>query len=440
MLPEGPAAKSIARGLPGNHLFPIDELLRFVGVASSIPSAMFPRPWISRPGTLAQILFGTYYFFTTLLNPKNKLLIYSLTPNMLHGEAVLVDTDIRRNILRCARSLRPFCVVKTNQTHPVAHACSKLGIDATADLTAFLIINSLLLFLANREGRPVVVHLATFPNAQKVIDLHRRGLQVAGSDRLPQSVRSLLPELVSFSEHDGYSVLTQTRLPGAPLVLSPSEVEFFAIMIRALQPLLDFRATATPTAAGPDAELLFHQFPLLPGRWPEFSDILTALVSRLQSWQQERNMVPILTHGDYWIRNILFDRTTSEVTGIVDWERSRLDGIPGFDALHLVMTSLSERSGDVCDYLEQIWTGKWQSELLATYVRRVQDAYNLSDDDIAHLGIFFYLDEFYKQNIKGIPFPLLRREKLRNLIPSIDSWLSGKTIDQRLAHTPSSAR
>ncbi len=423
-MPEAPAAKPIPRGLPGNHLFPIDELLRFVGATSKIPAAMFPRPWISRPGKLAELLFGSYDLLAALLNPRNKLLVYSLTRNMLHGETVLVDTAIRKNILRCARSLRPFCVVRTNQPHPVARACASLGIDQTTDLTAFLIINSLILFFAHREGRPVVVHLATFPNAQKVIDLHRRGLEVAGSERLPQSVRSLLPQLVAFSERDGYSILTQNRLPGAPVILSPSDTEFYATIHRALQPLLEFRATATPCAGGPDAELLFHQFPTLPGRWPEFSGILTPLIARLQAWQRKRNMVPILTHGDYWIRNILFDRVTGEVTGIIDWERARLDGIPGFDALHLAMTSLSERKGDICDYLEQIWTENWESELLAIYIQRVKDAYALTSDDIAHLGIFLYIDEFYKQTIKGIPFSSLRQEKLRNLIPSLESWLS----------------
>jgi hypothetical protein len=422
--PEGPAAKSISRGLPGNHLFPIDELLRFVGTTTQIPPVMFLRHSRPRVGKFVEMLFGSYYFAITLLNCRNKLLVYSLTPNMLQGETVLVDSDLRSNILRCARSLQPFCVVRTDRPNPVAATCATLGIDPANDLTVFLIINTLILFLAHRNGRPVVVHLATFPNAQKVIDLHRRGLEVAGCDKLPQSVRGLVPELIAFSERDGYSILTQTRLPGEPLILCASDVDFYAMMDRALQPLLEFRATATHYVEGADAELLFKQFPLLPERWPEFSNILIPLISRLQTWQKERDMVPILTHGDYWIRNILFDRVSRQVTGIVDWERARLNGIPGFDALHLLMTSLTEPNSDICDYLEQTWTGNWESEPAAEYVQRVQDAYGLTPEDIAHLGVFLYLDEFYKQKIKGVPFSPLRLEKLRKLIPSLECWYS----------------
>jgi len=430
MLPGGTAARSIPRGLPGNHLFPIDELLRFVGATTRIPSAMFPRPWKSKPGKLAEILFASYYFVTTLLTCKGKLLIYSLTPDMLLGETVLVDTNIRGNILRCMRSFRTFCVVRTNQPHPVARACAMLGIDATTDLTAFLTVNSLILFFARREGRPAVVHLATFPNGQKLIAKHRYGLEIANSGRLPASLHSLIPELISFVTGDGYSILIQSRLPCAPLVLPTSEIDFYAAMHQALEPLLEFRAAAAPGAEGPDAELVFRQFPALPERWPEFSNIHRPLIARLQAWQRERNMTPILTHGDYWHRNILFDPAKKKLCGILDWDRARLDGIPGADALYLVMSSLSERkSEEICEILEQTWTGNWESQLLEAYIERIKAAYNLNADDIAHLGLFTYLDEFYKQSLQGAPFRASRLEKLRKLIPSIETWLARSGVD-----------
>jgi hypothetical protein len=46
-------------------------------------------------------------------------------------------------------------------------------------------------------------------------------------------------------------------------------------------------------------------------------------------------------HGDYWLGNVLLSRDsgTVEVTGIVDWENARLDGLPECDLIHLWITS-----------------------------------------------------------------------------------------------------
>lgn len=44
-------------------------------------------------------------------------------------------------------------------------------------------------------------------------------------------------------------------------------------------------------------------------------------------------------HGDFWLKNIIFDDVTGEVTGIIDWDRATLRGLPLLDLLHLLHMS-----------------------------------------------------------------------------------------------------
>lgn len=60
-----------------------------------------------------------------------------------------------------------------------------------------------------------------------------------------------------------------------------------------------------------------------------------------------RTLALVQFHGDFWLKNIIFDELSGEITGIIDWDRSALRGLPLFDLMHLLHMSrrLKQNSG-----------------------------------------------------------------------------------------------
>lgn len=408
-----------------SHLLLLRHLLQFIGANGPVPKGMFPRPRPTQLGYICQIVYGLVFLVRTLAMPRGKILIRGFGFNMLHGQLLLADVGLRPKLMACVTACRPFLVVKSQKRHPIAHTCAILGVDPAEDLHAYLSINALLIFFANSQGRPVVVHLATSTAGEDAIERHRLGMEIAHSTGLPRTARDMVPVMVSSTSRDGYGMLIQSRLPGVAREFrhAPNEA-LEAAILSAFDALLQFQVFA-PSGHGNDEDLVFVQFPRLAGHWPEFRSSLEPLLARLQDWQRRRHLPGVLTHGDYWTRNVLFHQTTGKVVGIVDWERCRAQGTPGLDALHLALMSLAmERGRDIATYLEQIWTLRWETPFLARYVSRLEAAYGLRADDTAHLAAFLYCDEFYKLLSTGRELPKQTRRRLLELRPAIEAWIA----------------
>ena len=71
------------------------------------------------------------------------------------------------------------------------------------------------------------------------------------------------------------------------------------------------------------------------------------------------NGVPsVVTHGDLWAGNLFVQG--GRLTGVIDWDGARLDGIPGTDLLHLVVSTRRGRAGGD---IGEVWvTRPWRSD------------------------------------------------------------------------------
>jgi aminoglycoside phosphotransferase len=407
-----------------NHLSLMRHLLRLIGSRDRVPRAMFPYPWPSRLGTAIQVLFAICFLPRSVLARREAVIIHGRGTNLLQGELLVSDTGVAAKSFACARLRLPFLVVRSVERRPVARVVAILGIDPEEDLHVYMSLNALIIFFARERGRSVVVHLATSPAGEDAIERHRRGLLLAREAAKHVSAREFIAEMISCADREGYRVLVQSRLPGSSLRLHHEpEAALHAAIDRALDALLRLRIAGSGEQ-GADADLIFNRFPRLAGYWPELRGLLEPLVARLQQWQRRRRLPSVLTHGDYWIRNVLFDETGREVTGIVDWERCRLNGTPGLDALHLALMSLAMEQGrDVAGMLEQAWTRQWESVFLASYVARVEAEYGLDADDTAHLAAFLYCDELEKLLAAGSEVPRRRLTRLLGVRTAIKAWL-----------------
>jgi hypothetical protein len=151
---------------------------------------------------------------------------------------------------------------------------------------------------------------------------------------------------------------------------------------------------------------------------------LPPLLTRLQAWQRRRGLPGMLTHGDYWLRNIVFDDSNGRISGILDWERSRRFGTPGLDSLHLALMSLAMEHGqDIVGYLAQAWNWQWEDDFIRGWVARLQVAYSLDIEDIQCLAGLLYIDELHKLDSAGREAESRRRQRLVAVGPAVEAWL-----------------
>ncbi len=406
------------------HPFLLNQLLNLLGGCDLPPNA-YSFLLGSRMRALLRLTLHLRSVLAAFRSTSKQVVLSTLNADLLSTLVVVSDDHIRSRILTGALLLRPFLVISTSRPQPVRHVCALLGIDPADELVTAVSVNALLVFFGHANGIPVVVHLSTTPVGNEALQRHRTGL-VASSTYLNPSLLALAPKLVaSYTLDSGFQILMQTKLSGEPWHSSkePGRL-FYSGINNAFKPLLHFPSTACHSGDGPDENLLFVKFPALRERYPVL-DVLEPLLASMQAWQRNRCLTPVLVHGDYWLRNVLFDPASGETTGIVDWERSRPCGTPGLDALHLALMSLAmEFNRDILEYLCQAWTGRWDSEALASYVSNIQIAFGLTSEDIGHLAGMLYFDELLKQADPCGVIAFERVQKMRSVQPVIASWLA----------------
>lgn len=135
------------------------------------------------------------------------------------------------------------------------------------------------------------------------------------------------PRLLGHGELDDLAWTLEEQLPGhAPRRLSRSVVHDVVAALGAMP------VGTRPASVRPTASALAR---VLPGRAGRLDDVATAVDAALAG------LPAVRAHGDLWLRNLLVHG--GRLSGIVDWDGSRPDGVPGVDLLHLVATDLRAR-------------------------------------------------------------------------------------------------
>ena len=121
----------------------------------------------------------------------------------------------------------------------------------------------------------------------------------------------------------------------------------------------------------------------------------------LSNW--DRTNLPVVpVHGDYWADNLLLQN--DQVSGVVDWDRSRELGSLGFDALTLGFMSYAMWADRVylSDLLSDIWRPKenWRYPWLHEYTETVRTAFSLTQDDVKGVAVLLWMSTlmFNKDN------------------------------------------
>ncbi|MGC2196824.1 MAG: phosphotransferase [Terriglobales bacterium] len=120
---------------------------------------------------------------------------------------------------------------------------------------------------------------------------------------------------------------------------------------------------------------------------------LQAGLDLIKQWDRS-HVRTVRVHGDYWLKNILFSE--GRVTGVVDWDRARLNGCAGIDALHLAFMSYAMWSNiPVSELLADVCTEHWHFPWLSSYCAFIRKAFSLCADDLKYLAILLWLSYFF---------------------------------------------
>jgi hypothetical protein len=197
--------------------------------------------------------------------------------------------------------------------------------------------------------------------------------------------------------------LIQTRLYGRRFHPSPKRVEALHLRLTScLDPLRRLRTSAS-CSRRPEENFLRSWLSYLPFALPEYVHPLKLAIDLVASWLNGCELPTVVVHGDYGFHNILFDEAGA-INGILDWDRSRYDGIAGYDELYLLMSSL-EQCG-ICSYPQfiiNLWQPSRRSARFQTELEFWLALIGLSERDAAYMGILLWVGLLFHGYVETPP-------------------------------------
>jgi aminoglycoside phosphotransferase len=261
----------------------------------------------------------------------------------------------------------------------MASLCQYFGIDHDRVLSLQCSSSGLAICFGHLRGRDVVVH-ATMNGDAKWLARQAEGAKIA-----TKTIGKLCPAVIEINA----THLIATRLPGHPTTWNITERELQDAICAALEPLKKI-FNSGDWNGHPDDELIddLQAYVMQSSRQAELQPALD-IVKR---WDRT-HVKSVLVHGDYWLNNILFSE--GQVSGVVDWDRLRVSGSAGIDALHLAFMSYAVWSGiPVSELLTGVCTGHMHFPWLLSYCASVREAFGLNADDLKCLAILLWLSYF----------------------------------------------
>jgi len=229
----------------------------------------------------------------------------------------------------------------------VAAVAGELG-RPPADVTYLTSDNETLVAAATLDGRDVVIKVARSARSSMGVERHADALRELAALPGTEAVRHLLPRLLRLGRREGVSYSVESRLPGRPL----PDARRDAPPVVAAEVARVVHHLHRATAATMDGRLLADGLVRQPLRalagLPDAVDAasIAALAGALERSLHSVAARVSWTHGDCWLGNALVvrDGGTDRLTGLIDWEDARRDGLPDVDLAHLWLTA---RGGEI---------------------------------------------------------------------------------------------
>jgi hypothetical protein len=383
-------------------------LLLLSGKHIRVPKRAYPGLSPSRVARLPQVVNGTCGLL--LSAGRQRTLVSGESLEYLGGDIEYFTGHIFRRWWTSLDIKRPFFVL--TGADPSESIAAVTGCDKHPAPRLCLSTHCVVVIMANWGGSPAVLHYAACDKAIAELGRQAGGLGIASSD--PQ-IRHLVPPLLAHDHlENGGSVLVQSRIPAEPYEFSWRRID---------------AATELWISRKPGSEYgrrvwVGQRLVQLCAWLPRFQGLLVPATDALLNWCDRVRVPGYLTHGDFWLGNVLFHGDS--VSGIIDWEWANEDGFVLVDALHmLLMSSASAKGCGVASYLRQLWSDEVSETALQERIMRLCIHSGLDKDDLKFIALLLWFDILWQKLMRGgMPSASWLEDMIPRSTPTIEKWLN----------------
>ena len=299
---------------------------------------------------------------------------------------------------------QPFFIIPGRD--PAGSVAEFLGCD-TAPLPQFrLRTQCLLVVKASHNKNPAIFRVASCEAGRAELDRQIRGLQVA--DEIAS--HGFIPRLVSQRACGGdASFSVETCLDGEVMPFSWERIDAIREVWTSVKHLTPRKARSA----------LCDEVAELCSSLPEYRNLLCRATDPLLEWHNRTTLPAEISHGDLWFGNVLF--RGSSVTGLVDWEWARMDGLRVVDLLHLLLMSYSfSHNISVGHMLREFWLDKIADRALLDRLKDLRTGFGMDEHDLKFAGLLLWFDYLHQRIIRGhMPGPRWTEDMIPRTVPVI---------------------
>jgi hypothetical protein len=401
--------RTVEKGRTNHTLCALTSALRLLsGKHIRVPKHAYPGLSPSRVARLLQVGNGARDLLLSV--GRQRTLVSGERLEYLSGNIDYFTEHILRHGWNLLGAKRPFFVV--SGTAPSQSIAAITGCDTQPLPRLCLSPHCVVVIMANWSGTPAVLHYAACDRGIAELGRLANGLGIASSDL---QIRHLVPCLLAHAHlEDGAVVLAQTRIPAGSHEFS----------WRRIDAATELWLSRKPRSEDGGRAWVGQRLVQLCAFLPRFQDLLIPATDALLSWCETARIPGDLTHGDFWLGNVLFSGDT--VSGIIDWEWAQKDGFVLVDALHmLLMSTATANGGRVAHYLRQLWADEIGDAALQERIAKLRIQSGMDKDDLKFIALLLWFDILWQKAMRGgMPSTSWLEDMIPRTMPAIEKWLS----------------
>ena len=333
------------------------------------------------------------------------------------GEVEYFAGSLSNHLGSVSNLKKPFFVLPVSD--PAATIAEMLGCDPQpAPRPQIAHLSCTVVIMANWSGTPAVLHYTSCAAAKAQTRRQVNGLEMAASD--PQ-IAPFVPRLLAFKTlPNGASISVQSRIPADPYSFSWRRIDFVNEfwLSRKLDGNVDVMAP------------LRQRLAYVCDYSPSHREVLAEAAETLLEWYESMRIPGGIVHGDFTRGNVLFKGDM--MTGIIDWDNARKDGIPQVDVLFMLLNSYrGEHSAPLATYFRQLWADEFDDTELTKRIAWVGTRSNLDADGMKFVGLILWFDLLWLKAQRGSWKPESWSGDLIGLAPELMKWVSRHTKARR---------
>jgi Phosphotransferase enzyme family len=277
---------------------------------------------------------------------------------------------------------------------------SSIGLDQSDSIECVLSDIDAVIFVGSRKGVLAVSHFGWGKIGMNAVSRHHEGLKSA-QHALGGNAAQFCPGILTMSQSTHKSLLVQTCLDGMTANEFSSTDEKFVLMLRTATLFRGTQFANQPTSKKAEEKFINETLRELVERLPlRHKGLVSKIISELMKWYTSAQIPGEHIHGDYWLNNIMVNRESGQIIGLIDWEWASAVGFPLQDELHLFFMSTAMRTKThIGLLLPEIWKKPGEVRVDIGEIRNSAHERGLSESDLAYIAIVLWLKYLWQGHV-----------------------------------------